>query len=54
MEMNENLRWAIFGQNTMRFKWSFDEDEEQCRRMKLGLLQQIVIVIMPTIWQSEN
>ena len=41
MEMNENLRCAIFGQRTMRFKWGFDEDEEQCRRMKLGLLQQI-------------
>ena len=42
MEVNENLRCAIFGQNTMRFRWGFDEDEEQCRRMKLGLLQQIV------------
>lgn len=38
----------------MRFKWGFDEDEEQCRRMKPGLLQQIVIVIMPTIWQIES
>ena len=42
MEMNKNLRCAIFGQRTMRFKWGFDEDEEQCRRMKLELLQRVM------------
>ena len=41
--MKENIRrCAIFGQNVICFKWGFDEDEKQCCRMKLELLQRIM------------
>lgn len=26
----KNYRCAIFGQNTICFKWGFDEDDEYC------------------------
>ena len=35
-------RCAIFGQSTMCFKWGFDEEDKECCRMKLGLLQKIM------------
>ncbi len=41
--MKENIRrCAIFGQNVICFKWGFGEDEKQCCRMKLELLQRIM------------
>ena len=38
----KNYRCAVFGQNTICFKWGFDENEKQCCRMKLELLQRIM------------
>ena len=38
----EKYRCAIFGQNTICFQWGFDEEEKQCCRMKLELLQRIM------------
>ena len=38
----KNYRCAIFGQNTICFKWGFDEDDEYCIAMKQELLQRIM------------
>ena len=38
----KNYRCAIFGQNTICFKWGFDEDDEYCIAMKQELLQKIM------------
>ena len=33
---------AVIGQPPMRFPWGFDEEDTQCRRMKLELAQCIM------------
>lgn len=38
----KNYRCAIFGQNTICFKWGFDEDDGYCIAMKQELLQKIM------------
>lgn len=38
----EKYRCAIIGQHPMRFPWGFDEEDTQCRRMKLELAQCIM------------
>lgn len=38
----KNYRCAIFGQNTICFKWGFDEDDKYCIAMKQELLQKIM------------
>ena len=38
----ENYCCAIIGQHPMRFPWGFDEEDTQCRRMKLELAQCII------------
>ena len=35
---------AIFGHNPMRFAWGFDEEADECRELKLELLQQIMVL----------
>ena len=40
--MNRSLRCAIFGQNTICFKWGFDEEDKYCIAMKQELLQKIM------------
>ena len=39
--MEKEYRCAIIGQHPMRFPWGFDEEDTQCRRMKLELAQCI-------------
>ena len=41
----KNYRCAIFGQNTICFKWGFDEDDEYCIAMKQELLQKINVLM---------
>ncbi len=38
----KNYRCAIFGQNTICFKWGFDEEDKYCIAMKQELLQKIM------------
>lgn len=38
----KNYRCAVMGQPPMRFPWGFDEDDSQCRRMKLELAQRMM------------
>ena len=40
--MGKEYRCAIIGQHPMRFPWGFDEEDTQCRRMKLELAQCIM------------
>ena len=40
--MEKEYRCAIIGQHPMRFPWGFDEEDVQCRRMKLELAQCIM------------
>ena len=35
---------AVFGQHPICFKWGFDEEDDGCRKMKLELLQQIMVL----------
>ena len=35
-------RCAVIGQHPLRFPWGFDEEDTQCRRMKLKLAQRIM------------
>lgn len=35
---------AILGHNPMRFAWGFDEEADECRELKLELLQQIMVL----------
>ena len=40
--MEKGYRCAIIGQHPMRFPWGFDEEDTQCRQMKLELAQCIM------------
>ncbi len=38
----QHLTCAIIGQPPMRFPWGFDEEDEDCRELKLALAQKIM------------
>ena len=40
--MKKEYRSAIIGQHPLRFPWGFDEEDSQCRQMKLELAQCIL------------
>ena len=40
----ENYRCAIIGQHPMRFPWGFDEEDDRCRKLKIELAQQIMVL----------
>lgn len=42
--MLKNVCCAILGQSPMRFAWGFDEEDADCKAMKLELLQQIMVL----------
>ena len=42
--MDKPLRCAIIGQNPMRFPWGFDEEDDRCRKLKIELAQQIMVL----------
>jgi uncharacterized phage-like protein YoqJ len=44
MTMLKNACCAILGQSPMRFAWGFDEEDTDCKAMKLELLQQIMVL----------
>ena len=37
-----NHRCAVMGQHPLCFPWGFDEEDTQCRSMKLELAQRIM------------
>ena len=42
--MTKPIRCAIIGQNPMRFPWGFDEEDDRCRKLKIELAQQIMML----------
>ena len=42
--MDKPIRCAIIGQNPMRFPWGFDEEDDRCRKLKIELAQQIMVL----------
>ena len=42
--MTKPIRCAIIGQNPMRFPWGFDEEDDHCRKLKIELAQQIMML----------
>ena len=42
--MTKPIRCAIIGQNPMRFPWGFDEEDDRCRKLKIELAQQIMVL----------
>ena len=42
--MSNPIRCAIIGQNPMRFPWGFDEEDDRCRKLKMELAQQIMVL----------
>ena len=44
MTMNKPIRCAVIGQTLMRFPWGFDEEDDRCRKLKIELAQQIMVL----------
>lgn len=42
--MDKPIRCAIIGQHPMRFPWGFDEEDDRCRKLKIELAQQIMVL----------
>ena len=42
--MEKPIRCAVIGQNPMRFPWGFDEEDDRCRKLKIELAQQIMML----------
>ena len=42
--MTKPIRCAVIGQNPMRFPWGFDEEDDRCRKLKIALAQQIMVL----------
>ena len=42
--MDAPVRCAVIGQNPMRFPWGFDEEDDRCRKLKMELAQQIMVL----------
>ena len=42
--MDKPVRCAIIGQHPLRFPWGFDEEDDRCRKLKIELAQQIMVL----------
>ena len=42
--MDKPVRCAVMGQTPMRFPWGFDEEDDRCRKLKIELAQQIMVL----------
>lgn len=38
------FRCAVLGQSPMRYPWGFDEEDSGCRKMKIELAQQVMVL----------
>ena len=38
------MRCAVMGQHPLRFPWGFDEEDDRCRKLKMELAQQIMVL----------
>lgn len=44
MEIDKPIRCAVMGQHPLRFPWGFDEEDDRCRKLKIELAQQIMVL----------
>ena len=44
MEIDKPIRCAVMGQHPLRFPWGFDEEDDRCRKLKMELAQQIMVL----------
>lgn len=51
MEMDKPIRCAIIGQHPLRFPWGFDEEDDRCRKLKIELAQQIMVLCQEGVSQ---
>ena len=42
--MDKPVRCAVMGQHPLRFPWGFDEEDDRCRKLKIALAQQIMVL----------
>lgn len=42
--MNKPIRCAVIGHVPMRFPWGFDKEDSRCRKLKMELAQQIMVL----------
>lgn len=49
--MTKPIRCAIIGQHPMRFPWGFDEEDDRCRKLKIELAQQIMVLCQSGVSQ---
>ena len=42
--MDKPVRCAVMGQHPLRFPWGFDEEDDHCRKLKIELAQQIMVL----------
>ena len=49
--MYKPIRCAIIGQHPMRFPWGFDEEDDRCRKLKIELAQQIMVLRQGGVFQ---
>ena len=42
--MDKPIRCAVIGRHPMRFPWGFDEEDDRCRKLKIELAQQIMML----------
>lgn len=42
--MDKPVRCAVMGQHPLRFPWGFDEEDDRCRKLKIELAQQIMML----------
>ena len=42
--MDKPVRCAVMGQHLLRFPWGFDEEDDRCRKLKIELAQQIMVL----------
>lgn len=49
--MDAPVRCAVMGQRPLRFPWGFDEEDDRCRRLKIELAQQIMVLCQEGVSQ---
>ena len=49
--MTKPIRCAIIGQSPMCFPWGFDEEDDRCRKLKIELAQQIMVLCQSGVSQ---
>ena len=42
--MDKPVRCAVMGPHPLRFPWGFDEEDDRCRKLKIELAQQIMVL----------